>query len=114
MPRCTDGDAWRERCDRLVADVLVDVVRRLPQRGDVDIAVETETGEGLGERLSGDTVQDQRDWEDRTGNELGPGARGFERRRQRVSAGALAVDSDRQTCGLPQACHELPRTVRLQ
>ena len=39
--RGADGDARHERRDRLVADVLVDEVGRLPERGDVDARVET-------------------------------------------------------------------------
>ena len=52
-----DGDPRRERRDRLVADVLVDEVGRLPERGDVDAGVEAEPGERLRERLARDAVQ---------------------------------------------------------
>ena len=43
--RGADGDARRERRDRLVADVLVDEVGGAPERFDVDARVEAEARE---------------------------------------------------------------------
>src|SRR5919197_705439 len=50
--RRTHRDTRSERRDGLVADELVDDVRRLPQRRHVDVALEAEAGERLGERLA--------------------------------------------------------------
>ena len=68
------GDPRRERRHRLVADVLVDELRRLPERVDVDAGVEPEPGERRRERLAGDAVERERDRVD------GAGDRGRRRR----------------------------------
>jgi len=93
--RGADGDARRERCDRLVADVLVDEIGRLPERGDVDARVEAHAGERLRQRLTRNAVQREREREDRAGDQLRAGARGRERRGEAAPAGALDVDADR-------------------
>ena len=48
---CPHRDPRRERGERLVADVLVDDVRRLPESGDVDPGRSPEPLERLDERL---------------------------------------------------------------
>ena len=114
MLRRADGDARRERRDGLVADVLVDEIRRLPQRRDVDAGVEAHAGERLAERLARDAVQRQREREHRARDQLRAGARCCDRRRERASAGALDVDPDRQAARLGKRRDELGGAVRLQ
>ena len=58
-------------------------------------------------------MQGQRDGVDGGGDQVGAGPGGLERRRQRVPAGALAVDPDRQARHLTQLGDELGGTVRL-
>ena len=48
---CPNGDARRQRDHRFVADVLVDEIGDLPQRGDVDVAFEPQAGKGFGQRF---------------------------------------------------------------
>ncbi len=98
--------------DRLVADVLVDDLRRLPERGDVDAGVETEAVERLRERLAGDAVHREGDGVDRARCEVGADAHRLERRGHRVAAGSLAVDADRQAARLADALDELGCSVR--
>ena len=97
------GDARRERRDRLVADVLVDEIRRLPELLHVDAGCEAEPGERLREALARDAVQRQRDRVDGGRDQVGAGARSLERDRERVAARALAVDADRQARRLREA-----------
>ena len=46
---CANGDARRDRCDRLVADVLVDQIARLPQGRRVHARLPAEAVERLDE-----------------------------------------------------------------
>ena len=89
------GDARGERRHRLVADVLVDDVRGLPQLRDVDVAVEAEPGECLRQRFARNAVQRERDRVDGAGDQVCACARRFERGGEGVAARALAVDADR-------------------
>ena len=114
MLRGAHGDARRERRHRLVADVLVDEVGGLPQLRHVDVALEPQAGERLGDRLAGDTMQRQRDRIDGARDQLGAGSCRLERRRERVAGRALAVDADREVRRLAQARHELACAMRLQ
>ncbi len=100
------GDARSERRDRLVADVLVHEVRRLPQPGDVDAGVEPHAGERLRERLPGNAVQRQRERIDRACDQLRTGLRRLERRRERAAACALDVDADGQAARVRERVHE--------
>ena len=59
--RGAHGDPWRERRHRLVADVLVDEIGRLPEAIEVDARVEAEPGQRLRRRLGRDAVHRQRD-----------------------------------------------------
>ena len=89
-------------------------IRRLPELLHVHPGVEAEPGERLGEALPGDAVQRERDGIDGGRDQVGAGARGLERDGERVAAGALAVDADRQTARLVQPRDELVRAVRLE
>ena len=112
--RRAHGDARRERGDGLVADVLVDDVRGIPERCDVDARVEAHADERLRERLARDAVQRQREREDRAGDQLCAGACGRERRREGAAARALDVDADRQPARLGERADEVLRPVRLE
>ena len=111
---CADGDPRRERRDRLVADVLVDDLRGLPERVDVDARVEAEAGERLRERLARDAVDGERDRIDGARREIGAGPDRLERGGQRVAARALAVDADGQPARLADALDQLGCAVRAE
>ena len=108
------GDPRSERRDRLVADVLVDELRCLPERVDVDTGVEAEAGEGPRDRLARHPMDRERDRVDSAGDQVGAAARGLEPRRERVPAGALTVQSDRQAALLAQRRGQLLRLLRLE
>ena len=112
--RGANGDARRERRDGLVADVLVDEVRGIPQLLHVDPGLEADPGERLRDRLGRDAVHRQRDRVDGRRDHVRAGARCFEGRSERVAAGALGVEPDRQPRDLAQLGDELARAVRLQ
>src|SRR5262249_42374135 len=84
------------------------------QGGDVDVALEAEAFERLCKRLARDAVERQRDRIDGAGDQVGAGARRFERGRERVSGSALAVDAGLQSGRLAQSRHELARAMRLK
>ena len=109
-----DREARRVRRHDLVADVLVDEVGRLPEPVDVDAGVEAHPGERGRQRLAGDTVERERNRVDGAGDQVGSGARGFDRVRHAAAAGALAVEADRQAGRLGDPRDELARLVRLQ
>src|SRR5262249_3640295 len=98
----------------LVADELVDDVRGSPQGGDVDVALEPETVQRLCEGLARDTMERQRDRVDGARYEVGTGARGFERGRERVACSALAVDADLQSGRRAEPGDGLGRAVGLE
>ena len=112
--RRAHGDPRRVRRHDLVADVLVDEVGGLPQRGDVDAGVEAHPGERGGERLARDAVERERERVDGAGDQVGAGAGRLERVRERGAAGALAVEADRQAGRLLDAPDELGGLVRLE
>ncbi len=109
-----DGDPRRQRRDRLVADVLVDDLGRLPECGDVDARVEAEAGERLRKRLPRHAVDGERDRIDGAGREVGADADRLERRGHCVAARALRVDADGQAAGLADALDQLGRAVRAE
>ena len=96
-------DAGRERRDRLVADVLVDQIRRLPEVLAVDARLEPEPFEDVGEPLAGDAVEDERDGVDGAGDAVRTGPCGLECRGERVPGRALAVDPDREAARLARS-----------
>ena len=110
----TDGDARSERRHRLVADQLVDELRRVPQAPDVDLGVHPEARQRLRERLAGDAVDRERDGVHRACGQVCAGADPLQRRREGVPAGALAVEADRELRGLCEPRHELRRAVRAE
>ena len=110
--RSANGDARGERRDRLVADVIVDEVRCLPQTGDVDTRVEPHAGERVGERLAGHSVQRQCERIDRARDQLRAGFGRLQRRGERGAACALEVDADGQAARLSERMHEALRLVR--
>ena len=95
--RSAHRNARRKRRHGLVADVLVDDVGRIPERFDVDVALEPKPDERLDERFTRDPVQRERDREDRARDQLRARAACFEGGRERVATRALAVDSHRQS-----------------
>ena len=107
-----DCDSWSERGDGLVADVLVDHVGGAPEQVEVDAGVELETGQRLGQPLSGGAMKRQRDGIDGTRNAVGAGPHGLERGRERVPSRSLAVEADREPRLLADRMHELRRAVR--
>ena len=107
-------DPRRVRRHDLVADVLVDEVGRRPELGDVDAGAEAHPGERGGERLAGDAVERERERIDGAGDHVRAGARGLERVGERGSAGALAVEADREPRRLLDAADELAGLVRLE
>ena len=107
--RGAHGDARRERRHRLVADVLVDEVGRLPEPSQIHARVETEPGERLRDRLGRDAVHGQRDGIDGGRDHVGAGARRLDRRRESVAACALRVEADRQAGDVAQLGDELAR-----
>ena len=90
------GDARHERRHRLVADVLVDEVGRLPELVDVDPGVHAQPRERGGERLAGDAVQRERERVERARDQVGAGAGGLERVGEPRAGRALAVEADGQ------------------
>ena len=94
--------------------MLVDELRGLPDRLDVDARVVADAGERLGERLGRDAVGRERDRVDRTADQVDSGARRLERERQGVPARALAVEAHREAGELAQLGDELARAVRLE
>jgi hypothetical protein len=108
------GDPRRERRHRLVADVLVDQVGRLPQRAHVDARVEPQAAKRLGQRLARDAMQRQRHRVDSARDQVRAGARRLERGREGVAARALGVDPDGKSCRFAETLHELAGAVRLQ
>ena len=83
-------------------------------RGDVDAGVDAHPGERGGERLACDAVERERERVDGARDQVGPGAGGLERVRERGAAGALAVEADRQPGRLFDAPDELGSLVRLE
>jgi hypothetical protein len=79
-------DPWRERRHRLVADVLVDEIGRLPQRETSTSHSSPRPASASASRLTENAMQRQRDRIDGAGDQLGAGTRGFERARERVPA----------------------------
>jgi hypothetical protein len=92
--RRSDGDPRRDRRDRLVAAVLVDEVRGVPELVEVDAGREAEAVERLDGGLGGDAVHRQRDRVDGDGEDVRARARRLERGGERVPAGALRVQPD--------------------
>ena len=89
--RCDPG---RERRHRLVADVLVDEVGGAPERVHRHARRQPEPFQRVGGCLAGSTVEGERDRVDGAGDQVGAGARGLDRRGERRSACALAVEAD--------------------
>ena len=106
------GDPRRERRERLVTDVLVDDVRRLPEARHVHPGLAVEPAERLGERLARDPVQRERERVDRGRDDVRADARRDERVRERRAARRLDVEADRKPARLPEALDELLRHVR--
>ena len=112
--RCAHRQPGRVRRHDLVADVLVDEIRCLPQAGDVDARVESHPGERGRERLAGDTMERERERIDRAGDQVGAGARGLERVGEAAAARSLAVEADGQARGLLDPSDELGGLVWLE
>ena len=108
------GDPGRGRRDRLVADVLVDDVRGLPEPVDVDARLAPETVQRLDERLAGDAMQDQRQRIDGGGDQVGADACRDDRVQEACAGRALDVETDRKTRCLCDPLHELLGEVGLQ
>ena len=102
-------DARRERRERLVADVLVDDVRGLPEARDVDPGVAVEALERLGERLARDAVQRERERIDGGRDDVRADPRRDERVRERGAARRLDVEADGEPARLAQPLDELLR-----
>ena len=94
--------------------MLVDDLRRLPERGDVDAGVEPEAVQRLRKRFAGNAVHREGDRVDRARGKVGPGAHRLERRGHRVAARSLAVDAHREPAGLADPLDELGRSVRAE
>ena len=112
--RCPHRQPRRVRRHDLVADVLVDEVRCLPQTGDVDASVEPHPGQRGRERLAGDPMEGERERIDRAGDQIGAGARRLERVGEAATARSLAVEADGQARGLLDPSDELGGLVRLE
>ena len=89
-------DPRRQRRHGLVADVLVDQLRGLPERVHVDAGVEVEPGQRRGKSLPRHAVEQERDRIDGTGKPVGSGASRLEVGSKRVPGRTLAVHADRQ------------------
>ncbi len=107
-----NGDPRSDRRNGLVADVLVDHVRRLPQLRHVHPGPVTEPVERLGERLAGDAVQCERERVDGGRDEICARLDGGERGRERRSRRALHVEADRQLAGGLDPPDQFLRPVR--
>ncbi len=110
----SNGDARRDGCDRLVADVLVDEVAGLPQRCGVDAGLAPEAVERVDERLAGDAVERQCQRIDRGRDQVGADPRRDDRVEQARSGGTLNEEADRQARLLADALDELLGEVRQQ
>ena len=108
-------DAGRDRQRRhLRRDVFVDESRRLPDAVGIDAVLEPEPGERVAQHLAGHPVQRVGDRQHGRGDRLGAVAGGLDRHRQRVSAGALAVEADRQAGGLRQLVDDAVARARVE
>ena len=109
-----NGDARRDGCDGLVADVLVDEVAGLPQRRGVDAGLAAEPVERVDERLAGDAVERQRQRIDRGGDQVGADPRRHDRVQEARPGGTLDEEADGQARLLADALDELLGEVRQQ
>ena len=114
MLGCADGDARRHWRDGLVSQVFIDKLRRAPERGRVDTGILSEAGQRGRKNLARDPMQGQGDRIERAGNEIGTRADGFQRSREGVARGTLAVETDGQAARLPQRADQLMGAVRLE
>ena len=110
--RGANGDAGRDRRDRLVPDELVDDVGGLPELVHVEPGGLPDPLERLGERLARHAVQRQRERVDRGRDEVRPRLDGGERRGQAHAGRALDVEADGELARLPDPRHQLGRAVR--
>ena len=110
--RGPNGDPRRERRQRLVADVVVDNVGRLPEALDVDPGVATEPVQRLDQRLARDPVEREGERVHRRRDDVRADPRRDERVRERRAAGGLDVEADRQPARLREPLDELLRDVR--
>ena len=107
-----NGDARSDGRDGLVADPLVDDVRRLPELVDVDARRVPEPLQRLRDRLTGDAMERERERVHRCRNQVCARVDGRERRREPDARGALHVEADREATRLPQPDDELLCSVR--
>ena len=107
-------DPRRERGHRIVADELVDHLRRLPEDADVDSTVHSGACERAGGRFARDTVQRERDRVDGTGDQVRSGPRSVKGCGQPASGRPLAIEADGQAASFGERRDELVRPVRLE
>ena len=108
------GDPRRDGRDGLVADVLVDEIRRLPERRGVDARLAAEPVERVDERLARDAVQRQRERVDGGGDQIGADARRDDGVEEPRAGRALDEQPDGEARRLPDALDELLGEVRQQ
>jgi hypothetical protein len=105
-------DPRGERGQGLVADVVVDDVRRLPQARDVDAGVAPEPVQRLDERLARDPVEGEPERVDGGGDDVGAHPRRDERVRERGAARRLHVEPHGKPARLGEPLDELLCDVR--
>ncbi len=103
----SNGDSRCHGCDRLVADVLVDQVGGLPERGRLDTRLAAEPFERVDERLAGDPVERESQRIDRRGDQVGTDARGHDRVQEPRAGGPLDEQPDGQARLLADPLHQL-------
>ena len=107
-----DGDARCDVPDRLVADELVDDVRRLPELVDGEPGVVARALQRLCDGLAGHAVERERERIDGGGDEVRARVDGGERRCEPDARRALDVEADREPARLLDPRHEFLGPVR--
>ena len=110
--RRADGDARCDVRDRLVADELVDDVRRLPELVDGEPGVVAQPLQRLCDGLAGHAVERERERIDGGCDEVRARVDGGERRCEPDARRALDVEAHREPARLPDPRHEVLRPVR--
>ena len=111
---CAHGDSRRERCDRLVADVLVDHVGGFPEARDINSCRAAQAVENVDQRLPRNAMQSERQRVDGGRHKVGAEACRDQRVGEPGSRSALDVEPDRQTARFGQPANELLGHMRRQ
>ena len=112
--RRANGDARSDGSDGLVADPLVDDVRRLPKLVDVDARRVPESLQRLCDRLAGNTVERECERVHGGRDQVRSRVDGRKRGREPDARGALDVEADREAARFHEPHDELLRPVRYE